>query len=140
MSLFGSQSQSAAPTPGKNASTHRTLIVGKGLVVTGEITDCDCLVVEGEVSAEISCKELKIASGGLFAGTAAVVNAEVIGRFEGDLKVSERLAVRAPGSVSGEVRYQQIEIERGGEISGRIEAGPVSGLMKTMARGQRSSA
>src|ERR1700751_924631 len=139
MSLFGSQPQSLSPTPAKSASTDRTLIVGKGLVVTGEIKDCDCLVVEGEVSAEISCKELKIAAGGLFAGTAAVINAEVIGGFEGDLKVSERLAVRATGNVSGELRYKQIEIERGGQISGRIEAGGVAAPMKTMGPGQRSS-
>jgi cytoskeletal protein CcmA (bactofilin family) len=140
MSLLGSQSQSLSPTLGKPMSTDRTLLVGTGLAVTGEIKDCDCLVVEGKVSAEISCKELKIASGGLFAGTATVVNAEVIGRFEGDLKVSEQLAVRATGSVSGEVRYRQIEIERGGQISGRIEAGGATGLMNTIAPGQRSSA
>jgi cytoskeletal protein CcmA (bactofilin family) len=140
MSLFGSQPQSASPTLAKIASTDRTLIVGKGLVVNGEIKDCDCLVVEGEVSAEVSCKELKIAPGGLFAGTAAVINAEVIGRFEGELKVTERLVVRATGCVSGEVRYQQIEIERGGQISGRIDAGGVAAPMKTMPQGQRSSA
>ena len=140
MSRFGSQPQSLPATAAKAISTDRTLIVGKGLVVTGEIKDCDCLAVEGEVSAEISCKELKIAPGGLFTGTAAVINAEVVGRFEGELKVSERLVVRATGSVSGDVRYQQIEIERGGQISGRIHAGDVAEPMNTALRGQRSSA
>ena len=133
----GSQRQSLPPTPAKTSPTDRTLIVGKGLVVTGEIKDCDCLAVEGEVSAEISCKELKIAPGGLFTGTAAVINAEVVGRFEGELTVTERLVVRSTGSVSGEVRYQQIEIERGGQISGRIHAGNVAAPMNTMVRGQR---
>jgi cytoskeletal protein CcmA (bactofilin family) len=140
MSPFGSRPQSVPPTPAKTVSTDRTLIVGKGLVVAGEIKDCDSLVVEGEVSAGVSCKELKIAPGGLFTGTAAVINAEVIGRFEGDLKVTERLVVRATGRVCGEVRYQQIEIECGGQISGRIEAGGVAEPMKAMARGQRPSA
>jgi cytoskeletal protein CcmA (bactofilin family) len=140
MSRLGSQPQSLPATPAKAISTDRTLIVGKGLVVTGEIKDCDCLAVEGEVSAEISCKELRIAPGGLFTGTAAVINAEVIGRFEGELKVTERLVVRATGSVSGEVRYQQIEIERGGQISGRIQAGNVTEPISTTVRGQRSSA
>jgi len=140
MSLVGSQPQSLTPTPAQAISTHRTLIVGKGLIVTGEIKDCDCLVVEGEVSAEIACKELKIAQGGLFKGTAAVTNAEVVGRFDGELKVAERLMVRATGSVSGDVRYQLIEIERGGQISGRIDAGRVTEPMKAMARGQRPGA
>ncbi|HEV2550713.1 MAG TPA: polymer-forming cytoskeletal protein [Stellaceae bacterium] len=140
MSLLGSQPRSLPPTSAKPVSTNRTLIVGKGLTVAGEIKDCDCLVVEGEVSAEVSCKELTIAPGGLFAGTARVMNAEVIGRFEGDLKVTERLVVRATGSVSGEVRYQLIEIERGGRISGRIDSGNVTESTKTTAAGQRSSA
>jgi cytoskeletal protein CcmA (bactofilin family) len=140
MSRLGSLTQSLPATPAKAISTDRTLIVGKGLVVTGEIKDCDCLAVEGEVSAEISCKELKIAPGGLFTGTAAVINAEVIGRFEGELTVTERLVVRATGSVSGEVRYQQIEIERGGQISGRIQAGNVTEPIKTTVRAQLSSA
>src|ERR1700740_11452 len=140
MSVFGSQPQSLPPTPAKIVSTDRTLIVGKGLVVSGEIKECDCLAVEGEVSAEISCKELKIAPGGLFTGTAPVLNAEGFGRFKVDLKVTERLVVRAAGSVSGEVRYQQIEIERGGQMSGRIEAGGVTEPMKTTPRAQRPSA
>jgi cytoskeletal protein CcmA (bactofilin family) len=106
MSLLGSQPQSLTPTPVRAVSTDRTLVVGKGLVLTGEIKECDCLAVEGKVSAEISCKELKIAPEGLFTGTAAVINAEVIGRFEGELKVTERLVVSATGRVSGQVRYQ----------------------------------
>jgi cytoskeletal protein CcmA (bactofilin family) len=139
MSAFGSQPQSLSPTPAKTNATDRTLIVGKGLVVRGEIKDCDCLAVEGEVSADISCKELKIAPGGLFTGTAVVINAEVTGRFEGDLKVTERLVVPATGSVSGDVRYQQIEIERGGQISGHVQSDGAE-PMKAMVRAHRPTA
>jgi len=134
---FGSQRQSLPPAPAKIVSTDRALIIGKGIVVAGEIKDCDRLVVEGRVEAEVRCKELKVAPGGLFAGTATVINAEVIGRFEGELKVAERLLVRATGSVSGKVRYQEIEIERGGQISGQL-AGSASEPVKTMP--QRLSA
>jgi cytoskeletal protein CcmA (bactofilin family) len=51
-----------------------------------------------------------------------VDNAEIRGRFEGALNVSGRLLVHASGKVAAEVRYHQIEIERGGEISGQIQA------------------
>jgi cytoskeletal protein CcmA (bactofilin family) len=98
------------------------LVVGKGIVVSGEIKSCDCLVVEGKVQADVSCKELRIAVGGLFTGTAAVENAEIIGRFEGELKVTERLLIRSSGKVSAKLRYRQIEIEPGGQISGDIAA------------------
>lgn len=101
----------------------RKLVVGRGIVFSGEITSCDCLVVEGTVKANIAgCHDIHIADGGLFTGSASVQSAEIRGRFEGALTVTERLLIHANGKVSAEVRYHQIEIERGGQISGDIQA------------------
>lgn len=113
---------SAVPDIAKPGSNARMLVVGREIVVSGEIDSCDCLVVEGTVKANVACKEIRIASGGLFTGSASVANAEIIGRFEGELRVSERVMVRASGKISATVRYRQIEIERGGQISGDIQA------------------
>lgn len=112
----------AAPPP-KNETATRKLVVGRGIVFSGEITSCDCLVVEGTVKANIAgCHDINIAEGGLFTGSASVESAEIRGRFEGALNVSGRLLVHANGKVAAEVRYHQIEIERGGEISGHVQA------------------
>jgi len=101
----------------------RKLVVGRGIVFSGVITSCDCLVVEGTVKANISgCHDIHIAEGGLFTGAASVETAEIRGRFEGALTVNERLLIHASGKVSAEVRYNQIEIERGGQISGDIQS------------------
>jgi cytoskeletal protein CcmA (bactofilin family) len=104
------------------APAARMLIVGRDIVITGEIQSCDCLVVEGTVKANVTCNELRIAEGGLFQGEASVANADVVGRFEGELQISERLLLRASGTISARLRYRQIEIERGGRISGDIQA------------------
>jgi cytoskeletal protein CcmA (bactofilin family) len=113
----------AAPPATKSETATRKLVVGRGIVFSGEITSCDCLVVEGTVKANIAgCHEIDIAEGGLFTGSASVDSAEIRGRFEGAINVSGRLLIRASGKVAAEVRYHQIEIERGGEISGQIQA------------------
>jgi cytoskeletal protein CcmA (bactofilin family) len=113
----------AAPPAAKSETATRKLVVGRGIVFSGEITSCDCLVVEGTVKANIAgCHEIDIAEGGLFTGSASVDSAEIRGRFEGAINVSGRLLIRASGKVAAEVRYHQIEIERGGEISGQIRA------------------
>jgi cytoskeletal protein CcmA (bactofilin family) len=104
------------------ASAARMLIVGRDIVITGEIQSCDCLVVEGTVKANVTCNELRIAEGGLFQGEASVANADVVGRFEGELQISERLLLRSSGTIAARLRYRQIEIERGGRISGDIQA------------------
>jgi cytoskeletal protein CcmA (bactofilin family) len=103
------------------SSQPRRLEVGKGITLSGEITSCDILVVEGTVKADISrCKEMQIAKGGLYIGTATVENAEILGRFEGELNVSVRLVLRSSGEVAAKVRYGEIEVEAGGDLSGDV--------------------
>ena len=63
---------------------------------------------------------------GLFKGSASIEDAEIRGRFEGNLVVRKRLLIKASGRVSGTIRYGQIEIECGGQISGDIQAQPAS--------------
>ena len=100
-----------------------TLVIGRQIVLSGEVTSCTRLVVEGTIKANIKeCRDIAIAEGGLFSGSAAVQSADISGRFEGELKVSGRLLIRAPGLVSGTVQYSELEIERGGRIAGNVSA------------------
>jgi cytoskeletal protein CcmA (bactofilin family) len=108
---------------GQPQTATRTLVVGREIVLSGEISACDRLVVEGTVKANIKdCRDIAISEGGLFTGSASVESAEIRGRFEGELTVSGRLLIRTPGQVSAAVRYGEIEIERGGRLSGHVDA------------------
>ena len=103
----------------------RKLIVGREITLAGEITSCDKLSVEGSVEANLTnCRDVDIAESGLFKGSASIEDAEIRGRFEGNLVVRKRLLIKASGRVSGTIRYGQIEIECGGQISGDIQAQP----------------
>ena len=91
--------------------------------MSGEITSCDRLVIEGSVEANLqNCQHMAIAETGVFNGNAAIDDVEVSGRFDGDLVVRKRLLIRASGRVSGTITYGEIEIEAGGRISGVIRA------------------
>jgi cytoskeletal protein CcmA (bactofilin family) len=107
----------------RNDADLRKLIVGREISLSGEITSCDKLIVEGSVEANLqNCHEVEISESGLFKGTASIDEAEVRGRFEGELSVRKRLFIRATGKVSGSIRYGQLEVEAGGQISGDIQA------------------
>jgi len=113
--------------PRRNETEIRKLIVGREISLSGEITSCDMLMVEGSVEANLTnCRDVDIAESGLFKGSAAIEEAEIRGRFEGNLVVRKRLLIKASGRVSGTIRYGQIEIECGGQISGDIQAQPSS--------------
>ena len=106
-----------------NDSDLRKLIVGREISLSGEINSCDKLIVEGSVEANLqNCRDVDIAESGLFKGSASIEDIEVRGRFEGSLVVRKRLFIRATGRVSGTIRYGQIEIECGGQITGDIQA------------------
>ena len=95
--------------------------IGKEVRLKGEVTACDKLVVEGEVELLLSgCRTLQIGATGVFRGKAEVVEADIAGRFEGEIATRERLAVRGTGRVAGKIRYGQITIDAGGQVSGEI--------------------
>lgn len=99
-----------------------TLVVGRDVRLTGEISACHRLIVEGSVEADLSdTRTLEIADTGQFRGSATVGNCVVSGSFDGDLTVNGLLAVRAGGRVGGAIRYAEIEVERGGRITGRAD-------------------
>lgn len=104
-----------------NLDPHR-LLIGRDICLGGEITACDRLVVEGRAEVDLpDTRYLDVAPSGLFKGSATVDEADISGRFEGQLTVREKLLVRAGGKLSGTIRYAQIVIEPGGEVSGDIQ-------------------
>jgi cytoskeletal protein CcmA (bactofilin family) len=103
----------------------KKLIVGREIVLSGQITSCERLVVEGRVEASLTESRLiEIAESGHFKGSAEIETADIAGRYEGTLTVRERLFIRSTGKISGKITYGQIEIEPGGEISGEVHVGP----------------
>jgi cytoskeletal protein CcmA (bactofilin family) len=107
------------PPPSDDA---KKLIVGRDIVLSGEITACDKLVVEGRVEASIKdCREIEIAETGTFKGAAEIEVGEISGTFEGSISAHKLLVVRATGRVIGTIRFGQLEIERGGQIAGDVK-------------------
>ena len=112
--------------PGRRPSvaegSERKLTVGKGLSLAGEITSCDILVVEGKVEAKLSDgKLLEITEAGQFRGSVEIENADIAGRYDGQLVVHGRLTVRSTGRISGTVKYGELEVNAGGQIIGEVQ-------------------
>jgi cytoskeletal protein CcmA (bactofilin family) len=117
----------AAPASSSQAETRvddrkeAKLVVGPDIKMKGaEISDCDTLVVEGRMEATLDSRVLEITQHGVFQGTIAVDNAEIHGRFEGELTVRKQLIIQGTGKVSGKIRYAKIKIEEGAELSGEV--------------------
>jgi cytoskeletal protein CcmA (bactofilin family) len=105
------------PQPGER----RTLVVGRGISVVGTIQDAERLVVEGTVEASsLNAAELQIAQGGVLKGQVEVEDAEISGLMDGILTVKGSLVLRGTGQVIGEARCRRLQVEDGGQLSGKI--------------------
>jgi cytoskeletal protein CcmA (bactofilin family) len=103
------------------ASPGAQLVVGPAITLKGaEIVDCDTLIVEGLVEANIDSRAIRVSKTGSFTGHASVDVAEIWGRFDGALMARSLLIVHANGKVTGNIRYARIRIEEGGELSGDV--------------------
>jgi cytoskeletal protein CcmA (bactofilin family) len=122
------------PTDAPRASRHseehsvgivdsKSLVVGREIKFKGEITSCEQVIVEGQIEVSLTdARRIQIGPTGVFLGKADVAEADISGRFDGELTVRERLTVRATGRVGGKIRYGRIVIEAGGEIAGEVRA------------------
>ncbi len=113
---------SMPPDRMREAAERRTLVVGRGISVQGTVADAERLVVEGTVEASmIHATELSITQGGVFKGEIEVEDAEIAGVIDGTLTVRGNLIVRTTGKVLGTARCRRLQVEDGGQITGRIE-------------------
>ena len=115
-------SSPAPRTAGREAGERRTLVVGRGISVQGTVQDAERLVVEGTVEASmIHATELSIAPGGVFKGEIEVEDAEIAGTIDGTLTVRGSLVIRTTGRLLGTARCRRLQVEDGGQITGRME-------------------
>lgn len=110
-----------APETSFSSASDRTLTIGRGINMSGEIEACDHLLVEGTVEAALKgAKVLDIAESGTFYGTVEIEEAAIAGRFEGDITVNGRLTIKSSGVITGSIAYRELEVEAGAMLDGRM--------------------
>ena len=108
---------------GANASQSngRKLVIGQGITMSGEIEACEHLIVEGTIEATLKgANVLDVYESGAFLGTVEIDEANIAGRFEGDITVKGRLTIESTGQVIGSISYKELSMEAGAVIDGSI--------------------
>ena len=107
---------------GHGSIESKKLIVGKDIALKVAIEECASLIVEGTVEATLEGSNfLEVSETGVFRGKAIVEEVIISGLFEGDLFASKQLTIKSTGRVEGNISYEAIEIELGGQINGNTK-------------------
>ena len=119
--------ETPAPMTDPDPDGSEVLSVGRGIRLVAKLCECSELLIEGHLEATARTRQLQVAKGGRFIGSAEVEYAEIHGHYEGELTVSKKLYIAPTGSVSGTTHYREIAIEAGGQIMGNTHHLPNQG-------------
>jgi cytoskeletal protein CcmA (bactofilin family) len=96
------------------------LIIGAGVTFTGDIRVDGRVSVSGQVKGSIDARDLRVEVGGHVDGQVRVNNLEVKGAIGQDITSSDSVMVHSTGLIHGRLRCDELEIERGGRVTGQI--------------------
>jgi len=118
----------APPPPGLNPTpppitAGDQATIGKGLLVKGEITGSESLYIDGKVEGSINLPGNRVTVGrnGQVAASITAREIVVLGKIRGNVSATDRVDIRAEGSLSGDVSAARISIEDGAFFKGGID-------------------
>ena len=112
------------PEDGPKASMNTpNAVIGKNLIIKGEVSGTEPLLIEGQIEGTINVNGYYVGIGPSGKVKATINAAEVVvrGNVNGNLQVSERLEIRSGGSVNGDIVTRRLSIEEGAYFHGTID-------------------
>ena len=111
------------PGPARAAGGEVMANIGKSIVIKGDLTGEEDLVIEGRVEGKVHLpnNRLTIGQGGNVQAEVHAKSVVVIGRVAGNVSAGERVEVQASGIVDGDVRAPRLAVQEGAVLNGSIQ-------------------
>jgi cytoskeletal protein CcmA (bactofilin family) len=97
-------------------------IIGKSIVIDGEITGDEDLVVQGTVKGKIELKEsLFVEHSGVVEADIETQNVEVSGAVTGNIRATDKVEIKSDGRMVGDIKAPRILIADGAVFKGNVD-------------------
>lgn len=106
-----------------SSSSGEQATIGKGLFIKGEITGSESLYIDGKIEGTINLPGNRLTVGKNGQVNAAINAREIVvlGKVRGNVSATDRVDIRAEGSLTGDVAAARISIEDGAFFKGGID-------------------
>lgn len=96
--------------------------IASGTKLTGDVTAEANFRLDGHINGTLTCKgKVIIGANGSMEGTLTCANAELLGKFNGKIIVSETLSLRSTASVEGEIKTKVLSVEPNAKFTGTCD-------------------
>ncbi len=97
-------------------------VIGSSIVIDGEISGDEDLVIQGTVKGKISLREsLFVEGSGVVEADIETQNVEIAGRVTGNIQASDKVELKADCRVVGDVKEPRIIIADGDSFKGNVD-------------------
>lgn len=111
--------KSASPTSATGARNTPFSLIGGDVVITGNLSASVDLHIDGVVEGDISCAALVQGPDSRIKGHVVANTARLAGLVDGSISADE-LIIENSARITGDVSYERITIETGGQVEGRF--------------------
>jgi len=104
-------------------NTQEQAMLGKSVVIKGEVTGSESLYIDGRVEGSIHLPGNRVTVGrnGVVAANISAREIVVLGKVRGNMTASDRMDIRGEGSLTGDMVAQRISIEDGAYFKGAVD-------------------
>ena len=111
------------PEPHADHSPRGVAVLGKSVMVKGQIFSREDLTIDGEVEGTVELQENRLTVGpnGRVQATVKAREIVVLGTVHGNVEASDKIDIRKEAKLVGDIRTQRIVIEDGAYFKGSID-------------------
>lgn len=114
------------PAPDRGRPSYGQAVIGRSIVVKGEISGQEDLTIEGRVEGKVNLPRQHVVI-----GTSCMVQAEVAaevvtieGEIVGNIAASDKVVLTRDGSLTGDIKAARLSVEEGAYLKGTVELAP----------------
>jgi cytoskeletal protein CcmA (bactofilin family) len=101
----------------------RSAVLGKSVILKGQIISREDLTIDGEVEGSVELKEhrLTIGPNGRVKASVKARELVVIGTIHGDVEITDKIDIRREAKLVGDIKTARVVIEDGAYFKGNID-------------------
>jgi cytoskeletal protein CcmA (bactofilin family) len=119
---YSTPANTFAPVKTASVPTEQATI-GRSLVIKGEVTGSESLFIDGRIEGTVNFADHRVTVG-RNGNVAASINAKevvIMGKVNGNVTCTDRVDIRAEGSLTGDVTTHRISVEDGAVLTGSVQ-------------------
>ncbi len=107
------------------SNANRDVVVGKSIVVKGELHGSEDVTIEGQVEGKITLQQhvLTVGTHGRIHADVLAKSVVVLGEVVGNIEATGTVSIRAEGTVDGDIKAPRVAITEGARFRGGIDMG-----------------